>query len=138
MSTKGNLELRLGGSTLYASCSHDGNGAYGIALKLLDFLDLTKEPTSAQYQEWFRVTSRELLPHGYQEALTGGVPSEVVIDVPRRLLLHTLEDKFPADFGYACITLREKYNYQIMDYANHEISGIFKTIKQKLMGEKDL
>lgn len=121
MSTKGNLELRIGENTLYASCTHDGDGAYEIVPRLVDFLDSTENPTTNQFQEWFKKTSRELLPYNHHEGLIGGVPSEVIIDVPRRLLLHTPKDEFPSSFENACIVLREKHNYQVLEYTQPQM-----------------
>jgi len=121
MSTKGNLELRIEKNTLYASCTHDGGKAYEIVPRLVDFMDSTENPTKDQFQEWFRKTSKELLHYNHHEGLIGGVPSEVIIDVPRRLLLHTHEEEFPASFENACIVLREKYNYQILEYVQPQM-----------------
>lgn len=116
MGTEGNLELKIGENTLYASCTHDGDGSYGIVPRLVNFLDSTENPTTNQFQKWFRKTSKELLPYNHHKGLIDGIPSEVIIDVPRRLLLHTTQDEFPANFDNACIVLREKYNYQILEY----------------------
>jgi hypothetical protein len=116
MATHGNLELRIGENTLYASCTHEGDEAYGIASKLVDFLDQTKTPTVIQYQEWFKKISEILLPYNHYEGLIGGVPTEVIIDVPRRLLLHTPADELPASFQKACSVLKNKYEYQVLEY----------------------
>ncbi len=116
---------------MHASCTHDGYKAYEIVPRLVDFLDLTGNPTTSQFQEWFRKTSKELLPYNHHEGLIGGIPSEVIIDAPRRLLLHTSAEEFPASFEYACNILREKYNYQVIKYVQPQM----RNIKKKLDSE---
>jgi|GEM_PF-3670885 len=121
MGTVGNLELRLHEKTLYASTTHDGYAVYSLAPKLVEFLDSVRNPSREQFETWFRDTSKSLIPYNYSEELTGGVPCEVIIDVPRRLLLHTPEDELQASFQNACIILEAKYNYQILEYDQPEM-----------------
>ncbi|MFH1307592.1 MAG: hypothetical protein ABIH72_01955 [archaeon] len=116
MATIGNLELRTGQETLYASSTHDGDRAYEILPKLVNFLDSRENPTITQFQDWFKTKSKALLPYNHRKELLGGAPCEVIIDVPRKLVLHTAQDEFTTRFENACILLREKYNYEILPY----------------------
>lgn len=134
MATIGNLELRLNENTWYASTTHDGYKVYEAIPRLVEFLDSIRNPTKEQFEKWFRSTSRELLPHNYHEGLLGGVPDEVVMDIPRRLILHTgheddlevVSEGFSAKFENACIILKAKYDFEILNYIRPEVR---KTLK---------
>lgn len=128
MATKGNLELRLDKNTLQASTTHDGYRVYEAIPRLVEFLDSTRNPTKEQLEEWFKDTSRELLPYKYREELLDGIPDEVIIDVPRKLILHTghddyeiVSESFPAKFENASIILKAKYHFEILNYLRPEI-----------------
>lgn len=127
MTTKGNLELRVGTETLFACANADGYRAYGIVSRLLDFLDATKNPSATKFGYWFTKTSKELFGDSYKEGRIGGIPCEVVIDIQRKLILHTPTDEdelglvgveFPTKFENACILLKTKYSYSILEYEN--------------------
>ena len=126
MATIGNLELRFNESSWYASTTHDGNKVYEAVPRLVDFLDSVKNPTREQFGEWFNSTSRELLPANYRERLLGGVPHEVIMDFPRKLILHNgykdayeaVSKDFPTKLENAHILLREKYNFEILEFTN--------------------
>jgi hypothetical protein len=121
MSTKGNLELRLNGITLYASTTHDGDSVYESATELVNFLDTAQNPLNVDFMNWFKNISSKVFPYNYSNRLIGGVPTEVVIDVPRKLLLHTYNDEFPESFKIACRTLKLKHNYQVLTYTQHQV-----------------
>ncbi|MEE9525945.1 MAG: hypothetical protein V3V78_05055 [Candidatus Woesearchaeota archaeon] len=96
MGTHGNLELRLGGETLYASVNQNGEFVFGAVASLCDFLDKVEQPTNDQYKEWFKNTADGLWPEHsdslheeYQEANEGlKTAHEVIIDASRRLILY--------------------------------------------------
>lgn len=132
MTTKGNLELRVGESTFFASASADGYNVYKIVPKLVEFLDESENPSVGMFKEWFEVTSREIISKDcYSERLIGGVPHEVIIDVRRKLLLHNGHDEafgvvlgtrnFGKQFENACILLKEKFGYEVIEYVNEAI-----------------
>jgi len=134
MTTKGNLELRFNETTLCASTLCDGYRTYEAVPKLVDFLDSVKNPTKEQLSKWFRSMSKKLLPSDYSETLIGGVPNEVIMDIPRRLILHNgVEDTFesvskgfPDKFENACIILKTKYDYEILRYVRQELRTFLK------------
>jgi len=121
MTTKGNLELRISHETLYASANADGDRAYEIVPGFLDFLDKHESPTIDQYKEWFRAAAKEIL-NDYSEKLIRGVPCEVIIDIPRKLVLHDAsEERFTPELENACIVLEQKYNYQILKFVSSAV-----------------
>ena len=135
MATIGNLELRLGEKTLYASTTHDGHRVYEMIPKLVKFLDSankTKNQTLVECTNWFESTSRLLLPYEYCAGLIDGVPHEVIIDIPRKLILHTgneesyelVSENSPAKFENACIILKEKYSFEILKYVRPEMRKV--------------
>ena len=134
MGTIGNLELRLNENAWYASTSHDGYRVYEAILRLVELLDSVRNPTKEQFEKWFKGTSKELLPYNYHEGLLGGVPDEVVMDIPRKLILHTGHEEdceivgegFQAKFENACIVLKAKYDFEILNYIRPEVR---KTLK---------
>ena len=87
-----------------------------------------------QSEKWFKNTSKELLSHNYHGGLLGGVPDEVVMGIPRKLILYTdheddytiIEEGFQAKFENACILLKIKYDFEILHYIKSEIR---KTLK---------
>ena len=117
MATIGNLELRINERTLQASTTHDGQRVYEIAAKLVEFLDSVRNPTHKQFEKWFEETSQKILLYRYFENILGGTPDEIIIDVSRKLVLHTMQKEFPPSFNNACTVLKEKYKYQILGYA---------------------
>ncbi|MDO8656203.1 MAG: hypothetical protein Q7K45_03115 [Nanoarchaeota archaeon] len=129
MATHGNLELRLNESSWYASTTHDGYRVYEAVPQLVKFLDSVRDPTKEQFEKWFRSTSKKLLPCNYGESLMGGVPSEVIMDIPRRLILHTgneddyraVSKRFLVKFENAGIVLKAKYDFEILNYVRLEV-----------------
>lgn len=125
MSTKGNLELRLGEEALFGSTTHDGQDVYKIIPRFAWFLDETSEAGHEDYKNWFRKTSKEIIPFRTREGLLGGAYiREVIIDVERKLILWTadensfelFEDYHPGQFRDAIKSLRQDHGYQIMQY----------------------
>lgn len=126
MNTKGNLELRLHEKTLYASTNHDGYAVYKAIPRLVEFLDLIRNPTKEQFETWFRRTSKEVFPYNYHEGIIGGIPDEVIFDIPRKLVLHTdygeaddlgaVSKRLASKLENACILLRQKHNYEILKF----------------------
>ncbi len=121
MSTGGNLELRLYGSTLCASTPYDGYTAYDVIPQLADFLNSVKNPTELQFKQWFLNVSGELFTSEYSNCLIGGAADEVVIDMVRNLILHTdglehVAESYPAKFENAKRTLTRKYKFEILSY----------------------
>lgn len=114
MATIGNLELRIGTETLYGSTTHDGENVYKVVERLAGFLNATASPTTDQYRQWFRTTARELLPFRHRQDLTGGCSREVIIDVPRRLIVYSGD---LADFVLdSKFVLEQSHHYQFLQF----------------------
>ena len=129
MSTIGNLELRLHGEVMDASVSSDGYRVYDsiVQLALLydkHFEEEKPEPTRAEFADWFK----EIVPKVFQgqkvsNRLLGGVPCEVVIDTPRRILMHNGDDSFYTGISEtaqytiagALDRLVNRHNYQVLE-----------------------
>jgi hypothetical protein len=124
MATVGNLELRLFKNTLYSSCTHDGYKVYEIVPYLASFFENKKNPTSKQYRGWFKEKAKLLTSYKHYNELLGGCAEEVIIDVPRKLIIHTADSEslrfvskqFPLKFKRACNILKSNYSYSIVEY----------------------
>jgi len=117
MGTNGNLELRLIHDTLQASTTHDGINVYETTDRLAKFLDSIKNPTNDQYKNWFIETSKDLQVNEFRGEHLGGITTnEIIIDVPRKLILYTHNYEYPDSFMNACIKLQLRHNYQILQY----------------------
>lgn len=136
MGTTANLELRMGGIAIYASCTRDGYRVYESVPRFAKFLDGIREPGYVELRQWFDSTSKSILPNEYSEGRrTGGCPCEVIIDTERKLLLHTahndslaiVSEDFPEEFKRACTALRRRHNYQVFNY---EQAGLRKIKKE--------
>jgi len=134
MSTKGNLELKFNETVLCASTISDGYRAFESIPRLVKFLDSVKKPKKEQLDKWFRSMSKRILPEEYSESLIGGCPCEVIMDIPRKLILHNGNEdvysavsvNFPDKFDKACDTLRKKYDYTILHYICPEVRQFMK------------
>ena len=88
-STKGNLEMRIGGETWYGINLEEGHVVYKAIAKFADFLIQKTNPKFHEYQDWFKQTFEELklqkLP------AISAFPHDVVIDVTRKLIIYNLE-----------------------------------------------
>lgn len=138
MGTTANLELRMGGIAIYASCTHDGYRVYESVPRFAKFLDGNREPGYVALRQWFDSTSKSILPNEYSDGRTGGCPCEVIIDTERKLVLHTgdsseggdleiVSKDFPEEFKRACTALRRRHNYQVFNY---EQAGLRKIKKE--------
>ncbi|HLC55741.1 MAG TPA: hypothetical protein VJJ23_00715 [Candidatus Nanoarchaeia archaeon] len=121
MATIGNLELRIGNETLYGSSTHDGYNVYKVINMLATFLNKKSHPTAVEYKQWFRRTARELLPFRHSELLIGGVPSEVVIDVNRKLIFYNANEEENEMISIGAIgRLWGRHKYQTWRYIKRQ------------------
>ena len=129
MSTQGNLELRLHGKVMYASVSSDGYWVYDSIVQLALLHDKIFEegkdgPTKTEFADWFKETVPKVFrEHDVSNRLIGGVPCEVIIDTPRRILMHNGDDSFyttisetaPYTIAGALDRLVNRHNYQVLE-----------------------
>ena len=136
MTTPGNLEMRIGNSTLIASTKSDGYDIYKIIPMLADSFD--ERMTPEKLKRWFKKSARDII-NGVCDVRMGGIAKEVIIDIDRRLILHNGDDedyniisiqtgsKFSYELVKAVQKLREEYDFQVFNYRNWKV--------QQLMGK---
>jgi len=118
MTTKGNLELRIGTETLCSSADSDGYKVYKAIGKLATFLNNNHNPSPQEYKDWFKQTSEELSFVEYEGGRLGGVPCEVVIDTSRKLILYNANNE-DEDNTIKTSTVRRlagRHKYQFFRY----------------------
>jgi len=126
MERRGNLELRLGydyyaasrSQALYASSLYNGKTVYKAPSELVKFLDSVKNPSHEQFETWFREMSHALFPGQHYNNVLAGQGDEVIMDIPRKLLLFSHSDKYPVVLADSLIDLRKKHDYQILMFTN--------------------
>ena len=99
-----------------------------------------RNPIKEKFESWFRKTSKELLPYEYCTELLGGAPEEVIMDIPRRLILHTgddgeylfVGDYFQEQLEEASARLRERHNFQIIKYIRPEVRTEMRVMTSRL------
>ena len=129
MSTTGNLELRLQGEVMYASVISDGYRVYDSIVQLALLYDKCVEDekedlNKTEFSDWFRKTVPKIFREvKVMDVLAGGCPCEVIIDVPRRILIHNGDDSSytgisetaPYTIAGALDRLVKCHNYQVLE-----------------------
>lgn len=129
MSTIGNLELRLQGEVMYASVLSDGYRVYDSIVQLALLHDKSIEegnigPQRTEFTYWFKNTVPKVFhEQEVSNRLIGGVPCEVIIDAPRRILIHNGNDSVYTGISEtaqytiagALDRLVNRHNYQVLE-----------------------
>lgn len=148
MTTRANIELRYGMKTLYAATHADGCNAFRIVPELVKFLDDNPKfqaevdygvDSGVDLEGWFTQASSNALGEGFENNARYANPEEeVVIDLARRMLLHTARhvpgkesdlerlsregEDFPRLFNDSLKVLKAKYGFIV---ARFDEPGLF-------------
>ena len=85
--TPGNLELRVGMNTFYASGKSGGEDVYRAIDSYAQFVKVHPNPTLPAFQAWFQGEAAKRFGEGYSQRLHAR-GREVVIDAHRQFLLY--------------------------------------------------
>ena len=120
MTTPGNLEMRIGNSTLIASTKSDGYDIYKIIPMLADSFD--ERMTPEKLKRWFKKSARDII-NGVCDVKMGGIAKEVIIDADRRIILHNGDDE---DYNIISIQTGSKFSYELVKAVHYELAYFFR------------
>lgn len=114
----GNLELRVGVETRYASKVTNGHYVYRAIGALADFLKEGHARDSVDFMTWFQNTAQRL---GFKERkIQTTNPAEVIIDPAHKLILYNLDEGNPQHAG-ELMKLIEKFSLRELKDAGYQV-----------------
>ena len=127
MTTKGNLELRLGTASMFYCMSFDGHLVHTVVPLLAAYLDGTPS-YRRNFVTWFPQAAQDVMCNDYSQGrMTEGSPEEVIIDADRRIILSTarpdtlelIGKEFSKQYATAVLHLKRDHNYRLLHFTNH-------------------